>query len=398
MLYLAIDQHRKQLTVNLRDEEGHVLLARQVSTQWDRVRTFLGDLRQQAQAAGGFVAIVEVCGFNDWLCKILGEYGCVDIVLVRATTRSRTKTDRRDAAALGELLWTNRGRLAAGDKLQHLRRVTIPSADDAEDRQLTALRKRLGEFRTRVLNKIQRILLRHNLQQDCPTKTLSSQAARGWLKKLPLGDMDRVELDLLFEQWTLLDRQIQDLQQKIVPRQAHNPAAALIASIPGAGGYTALALASRIGDIGRFPRPSSLVNYWGLAPGCRNSGDATRRLGSITKEGSALARFLLGQLVLHVLRKDPGMKSWYGGIKKRRGAKIARVAVMRRLTTILWHMLRRGEPYVLCRVTKPCCATKQQRARSTPRDVAGTREGSRRDASRLSNQGSNPKRKFLKVS
>ncbi len=33
MLYLAIDQHRKQLTVNLRNESGDVILKRQVSTQ-----------------------------------------------------------------------------------------------------------------------------------------------------------------------------------------------------------------------------------------------------------------------------------------------------------------------------------------------------------------------------
>jgi hypothetical protein len=35
-----------------------------------------------------------------------------------------------------------------------------------------------------------------------------------------------------------------------------------------------------------------------------NSGEATDRLGSITKQGSAMARFILGQLVLHALRRD----------------------------------------------------------------------------------------------
>ena len=42
MLYLAIDQHRKQLTVNLRNEHGDVMLKRQVSTEWERVRSFSG--------------------------------------------------------------------------------------------------------------------------------------------------------------------------------------------------------------------------------------------------------------------------------------------------------------------------------------------------------------------
>jgi transposase len=106
-------------------------------------------------------------------------------------------------------------------------------------------------------------------------------------------------------------------------------------------------LAARIGAIERFPRPASLPNYWGLTPGCRNSGEATDRLGSITKQGSATARFILGQLVLHVLRRDAAMRAWYGRIKKRRGAKIARVAVMRRLATIIWHMVKHNQPYVI---------------------------------------------------
>ncbi len=59
MLYLAIDQHRKQLTVNLRNESGDVLLKRQVSTEWPRVRKFLADIQKQSRAEGGFVAILE---------------------------------------------------------------------------------------------------------------------------------------------------------------------------------------------------------------------------------------------------------------------------------------------------------------------------------------------------
>src|SRR3972149_111267 len=82
MLYLAIDQHRKQLTVNLRNEAGDGLLRRQVSTRWERVREFFGRLREQAEVEGGFVAIVEVCGFNDWLLAMLREYGCREVVLV----------------------------------------------------------------------------------------------------------------------------------------------------------------------------------------------------------------------------------------------------------------------------------------------------------------------------
>jgi transposase len=347
MLYLGIDQHRKQVTVNLRDEQGEAVLKRQVSTEWKRVRQFFEELRTQGEAEGGFAAIMEVCGFNDWLLKMLEEYGCREIVLVQPEGRSRKKTDRRDASTLSQLLWVNRERLLAGQPVHGLRRVLPASPEEAEDRQLTALRKRVKDLRTRSLNKIQRILLKHNRQQECPTKTLPTKAARRWLAEMELPATDRMEMDHLLAQWALWEEQLVEVNAEIQRRQASHPTAPIVASMLGAGAFGSLAIASRIGPIERFRRPGSLANYWGLTPGCRNSGDATDRLGSITKEGSALVRFILGQMVLHVLRRDPSMKRWHGRIKKRRGSKIARVAVMRRLATILWHMVKYRQAYMI---------------------------------------------------
>ena len=345
MLYLGIDQHRKQLTVNLRNEVGDVIFRQQVSTQWVKVRAFFTELRRQADAEGGYLAIVEVCGFNDWLLKMLAEYACREIVVVQMESRSKRKTDRRDANVLGELLWTNRLRLQTGQRVNRLRRVQPASPVDAEARQVTALRQHLVQQRTRTRNRIQHILLKHNLQQHCPTKSIEAKAARRWLEKLELNMIDRLEMDCLLAQWELWDRQIQSIDDRIGPRQTQHATAAIVASLPGTSAYSSLAIASRIGDISRFPRPESLANFWGIAPGCRDSGDKTQRIGSITKQGSRQVRFLLGQMVLHVLRKDKRIRDWYREVRKRRGSKIARVAVMRRLATLIWHMVKHQEAY-----------------------------------------------------
>jgi transposase len=347
MLYLGIDQHRKQLTVSIRNEAGDVTLRRQVSTEWDRVRAFFEEVRRQAEPEGGFAAIVEVCGFNEWLLKMLAEYECRETVLVQVEKRSKKKTDRRDAHQLSGILWVNRHRLLAGQRVEGVRRVKPATEQDGQDRQITELRKRMGQLRTRTINKIKHLLRKHNIEQEQPAKGLDTKRTRKWLISLPLGTIDRMEMDLLLAQWNLWDEQIEKLETEITKRQAKSATAALIATLPGGGVYSSLALASRIGSIERFPRPESLANYWGLTPGCRNSGEATDRLGSITKQGSGTARFILGQLVMHVLRRDPWMKAWYGRIKRRRGSKIARVAVMRRLATVIWHMVKHNEPYVI---------------------------------------------------
>jgi transposase len=346
MLYLAIDQHRKQLTVNERDEVGNVLLRRQVSTRWQAVRTYFEELQARSREHGGFVVILEVCGFNDWLLQMLQDYGAQEIVLLQPEDQQRQKTDRRDANRLGELLWVNRARLLAGQRVQGMRRVAIPSEQERADRLLTALRWRVGCQLTRVLNGVRHVLRRHNLEQECPTKGIQTKAALKWLRELPLSALERLEMDHLLERWQLLEQERAILDEQIRQRQGQHEPAAILATIPGVGAFTSLALASRVGDIGRFPRPRSLANYWGLTPGCCNSGEATQRLGSITKRGSALARFLLGQVVVHVLRKDAVLRSWYKEVKRRRGSKTARVAVMRRLATIMWHLLQKKEKYV----------------------------------------------------
>jgi transposase len=345
-LYVGIDQHRKQLTVSVREESGNVILRRQVSTAWKKVRSFFDEVRQLAVAHDGYLAVVEVCGFNDWLLKLLPEHGCRETIIVQPGEQSSHKTDRRDASALSEVLWINRDRISRGLPVRGLRRIQIPGPEAQADRRLTSLRHDVGRELTPTINRIKAILRRHNLEQECPTKGMQTQRARKWLNQLLVTAVERAELNHQLARQDLLRKQLQQLQAEILKRYEADPIAQLISTMPGAAAYSSLGLASRIGDIRRFRHPRSLANYWGLTPGSRNSGEATQRLGSITKQGSALARFLLGQLVLHVLRKDAWMRIWFRNIKRRRGSKIARVAVMRRLATILWHMVSRNERYI----------------------------------------------------
>jgi transposase len=345
MLYLGIDQHKRQLTVNLRGEDGAVILKRQVSTQWEKVRAFFADLAEKAQPEGGFLAIVEVCGMNAWLLKMLKEYGCREIVVIQPTERSKQKTDRRDAGELSHLLWVHRQSFLEGKHPLGVRRIQPPTAQEADDRQLTTLRARLTRQRTAVLNGIHKLLRKHNLEQLQPTKEFQTKKVRAWLAELELPALDRLELNLLLPQWELLDGQLETVAVKIAERAEADEQVQLLESVPGLGHYSALAISARIGNIERFKHADSLANFFGLTPGCNNSGESTQRLGSITKRGSKLVRYLLGEAVIKVLRYDGAMRTWFKRIKRRRGAKIARVAVMRRLTTILWHMLKKKQKY-----------------------------------------------------
>jgi transposase len=298
MLYLGIDLHRKQMTVSLRNERGDVVLRRQVSTGWKKVDEFLEQVqREGAGDEESYVAIVEVCGFHDWLVKRLSaDDHCHDVIVVQPMKRASRKTDRRDAHSLSELLWINRDRLLRGDRVQGLRRVHVPSEGEEQDRVLTQMRDTLVRKRTQTLNQIHKILRRHNLEWDRPTKTFQTRKVRQWLKTLELGEVERLAMDRLLTQWDLWEEQIRAVDAKIQVRFERNADAQLLATMYGVSLFMALAIACRIGPISRFPRGRSLANFFGLTPRHCSTGE-TERMGSITKEGSRLVRFLLGQIV-----------------------------------------------------------------------------------------------------
>jgi len=310
MFYLGIDQHAKQLTVNLRDSAGDVVLRRQVSTRPEKVLEFFERITQRCiDHDCGFWAVVEVCGFNDWLLEMLKNFRCDRIVLVQPEETDRRKTDRRDAAKLSEQLWLFRQRIAQGKRIDKLKIVSIPNSIQLQQRRLTTLRKDARACTTGAINQIKHILRRHNLQHHMPTKTFPTKAALAWLDTLQLLPADRLEL-----------RQHKEDLQRFSIRVAELDAVIADLSLEDAD----VQLLMKTSGLGLFS-------------------------GHITKAGSGMARWVLGQASRHILRTDPAMKAWFNRIKRKKGSGVARVAVMRRVATIIWHMLTKRKTYVQIR-------------------------------------------------
>ena len=94
MLYLGIDQHARQITISLRNEECDVIQARQVSTRPEKINEFFGKLtRERLRDGESFVAVLEVSGFGDWLIDMLYHYRCHNVILIQSDDRKKQKTD-----------------------------------------------------------------------------------------------------------------------------------------------------------------------------------------------------------------------------------------------------------------------------------------------------------------
>jgi len=120
--------------------------------------------------------------------------------------------------------------------------------------------------------------------------------------------------------------------------------AVLIGTYPGVGPLTALAYELVIGTPERFSCGKQLASYLGLVPTEESSGDR-RRLGHISKQGNVLLRFLLVEAAQVTVRSQPEWRSKFFHLAMRRGGKIAKVAMARKLAVHLYWMWRQGLDY-----------------------------------------------------
>jgi transposase len=114
-----------------------------------------------------------------------------------------------------------------------------------------------------------------------------------------------------------------------------------IQAIDRVGRTIAAVLVAEIGDVGRFRSAEALCSWAGLTPKHRQSDTKTTR-GSITKQGSRLVRWALIEAVSRY-HGGPALAAGFRRIAERRGTNKARVAVARKVLTLVYYGLRDGE-------------------------------------------------------
>ena len=116
-----------------------------------------------------------------------------------------------------------------------------------------------------------------------------------------------------------------------------DPRVTALRTLPGVGEFTALVMLAEIGDITRFGSARKLASWAGLTPTVRGS-DLKVRHGNISKQGSAWLRWVMNQAA-QTAKRSPDFAATYSSIARRRGKKIATIAISRKLLTRAWHLL-----------------------------------------------------------
>ena len=121
----------------------------------------------------------------------------------------------------------------------------------------------------------------------------------------------------------------------------------LLMSIPGVGPATAAVFVATIDDPNRFESGEKVTSYFGLTPSVYQSGETEYR-GRITKTGDKMLRWLLVEAAHILLTRSSsncGLKLWGLKIQGAKGVEKARVAVARRLASIMWKLWKERQSF-----------------------------------------------------
>src|SRR6201986_2083004 len=320
-VYVGIDVHRKRSQVAVINQDGEVLANRNVNNGVEPILSVIGGL------PSGTPAAFEAAFGWGWLVELLEDYGfdphLVHPLQCKAIATARLKNDKVDAATLAQLL----------------RADLLPEAwiAPAEVRQLRALlRHRISLVRLgiQLRNRIHAVAADPGYDRSASYWT---GPGRGWLAELDLPAASR---EIITDCLAVIDGLapvIERIDGELHARAHADPRVKVLTTLPGVGQFTALVMLAEIGDITRFGSARKLASWAGLTPTVRGS-DRTVRHGHISKQGSAWLRWGMNQAAQTATRA-PEFSAPYAAIAKRRGKKIATIAISRKLLTRAYHLL-----------------------------------------------------------
>ena len=325
-LYIGVDYHPYQQTLAYWQTGDDEIRYRQfLHSDKAALKRFYGGCGK------GSVIGVEATGSLQWFERMLFDNGMELLIgdprLIRRKALSRHKNDFRDAETILDLLMNGQ-----------FPRVEPRSEHGQLMLQMLNYRHALVGQRTSIANQLQAFARRKGLAKF----TIKSKLARQRLVAAVEGETEMLLIESRFSLFEELSTEIKKLEDKLEEEANKDERANLLLTHSGIGKLTAMAIVHTLGDVRRFRKSEQVVAFVGLDPLEKSSGEK-KRIGKISKHGSRLVRFLLGQAAQ--VSRDKRLKQFYSQVSRRRGKPKAKVAAARKLLVNCYIMLRDNIDY-----------------------------------------------------
>jgi transposase len=325
--FAGIDFHKKFSVVSLGDKDGNVIEQKKLYNDEAEIRRYFEPYR-------GISCAVESCRAYEWFVELLRECGLNVLICnprqAKMIIQSRCKTDKLDSRKLMELL-------AKG----YLPTCYLPTPEEKRLREWLRWRVSLVRNTTRLKIQIHALL---DKEHKTFGKNTFSQKLRPELEAVDLTPARRQLLDRQLHVLSFLEECVATEDAMVKAEAKQHELVELLKTIPGIGDLSALLFLAEIGDCKRFRNAGQISAYLGLVPSESSSG-GKRHLGSITKEGSGLMRWVLVQCAWKAIRADGELARRFFSIRKRQGKHVAIVAIARLLAEVAFHVVRDKTPF-----------------------------------------------------
>jgi transposase len=323
MWHVGIDLHREFVVIAAVRDNGEVM---------EPVRIACSEREGILEAVctlGRFRAVIEASGTYRWLHDLLCPHGTVLLahpLRLRAMIQRRSKTDKLDAQLLANLLRINQIPLSY-----------IPPEPYQQLRDLVRCRVRMARELAEIKIQLRALLARQNRQ--APYRVPFGVRGLAWFRRQDFGPIENLVRDELLARMRHFSRQISVFDGHIAEMAHGFPQSEALLDIYGIGLFSALLIVAELGEVERFRTAKQVGAYSGLTSRVHQSGGHCYQ-GSITRQGSPWLRWILVQAAMKAIRDDAALKNFYTRVRKRSGAKKARVAAARKLAEICWKRLR----------------------------------------------------------
>ena len=325
-LYAALDVSLQKTAVCVMDHDGHLVREVEVATCPDALAKLLQAYHDQLERVG-----LEAGPMSEWLFRALAERGIHSVLMEtrqahKALSAMTVKTDRNDARGLAHLL-----------RMGWFRPVHVKGIDAREQRAQLAARETLVRQLRDLENSVRGLLRGFGLRVPLLLRSRWSDAVRTLIAGHPslpaIFEPLLLAREALRQQLAAADKQVRDTARD-------DQVCRRLMTMPGVGAIVALTFRSTIDDPTRFRSSRSVGAFLGLTPKRYQSGE-TDRVGGISKAGDPAARVALfeaAHVLLTRVAKWSALKAWGVRLAQRRGAKRAKVALARKIATILHRM------------------------------------------------------------
>ena len=328
--YLGIDLHLKRTYAVLMDSSGKVVDERRIKNL--DIKEYLQEV-VPADTHATLEATRNWAFMYDLLDEHVAKVSLAHPKELKAIASAAVKTDQIDAKVLAHLT-----------RLNFLPKAYAAPAEVRDLRLYMRHREWLIRQRTQAKNRIHAVLATYNLIS--PVKDLFGVKGREFLEQAleelrPTGQRVINDNLRLINQ---LNQHIEALEADLRLCDDQKQTINILKTMPGVGPIIATTILAEIGDIRRFNSPKALCHWAGLTPKVRKSDQVVRH-GRITKQGSSYLRAAMTRAATVASRRSPRWYQVHEKLMSRCGKTGAKVAVARRLLTVVYYMLKNQQPY-----------------------------------------------------